>query len=81
MPMVAKAQGHQIDPPLYTRAELTLLRRNVLLYARSFRPGSERNQHRQIGQSLRVLFRNSKWLDQHTVEGSREIGHVAVDRE
>jgi hypothetical protein len=33
----------------------------------------------QIGQSLRALFRNSKWLDQHTVEGQRETAHVAVE--
>jgi hypothetical protein len=42
------------------------MRRNVLRYARIFRPGGERNQHRQIALSLRRLFRNKTWLDSHT---------------
>jgi hypothetical protein len=29
---------------------------------RSFPPGPERNQHRQIARSLRALFRNRNWL-------------------
>jgi hypothetical protein len=33
---------------LYTLDELTELRRNTLRYARSFPPGDERNQHRQL---------------------------------
>jgi hypothetical protein len=44
------------------------LRRNILLYARSFPPGYERNQHRQIARSLRRLFHDTKWLDAHTLE-------------
>ena len=58
------------EPPLYSKAELIELRRNILLYARSFPPGFERNQHRQIALSLRRLFHNTKWLDAHTLEGS-----------
>jgi hypothetical protein len=55
---------------LFTLAELSELRGNTLRYARSFPPGPERNQHRQIALSLRALFRNPKWLNAHTVEGS-----------
>ncbi len=73
MPIAAQALDHSIYPTLYTRGELVVLRRNVLLYARSFPPGSERNQHRQIGQSLRALFRNRKWLVEHTVDGEDRI--------
>jgi hypothetical protein len=45
------------------------MRRNVLRYARIFRPGAERNQHRQIALSLRRLFRNKTWLESHTLDG------------
>ena len=45
------------------------LRRDVLRYARTFPPGGERNQHRQIALSLRGLFRNRTWLDTHTLDG------------
>ena len=45
------------------------MRRNVLRYARTFRPGTERNQHRQIAQSLRRLFKNKTWLQSHTLDG------------
>jgi hypothetical protein len=48
------------------------LRRNVLRYARTFPPGSERNQHRQIARSLRTLFRNRAWLNAHTLDGGCE---------
>jgi hypothetical protein len=58
------------DHSTYTKAELINLRRTMLLYCRSFPPGTERNQHWQIAQSLRRLFRNKKWLDEHTVEGA-----------
>jgi hypothetical protein len=33
-------------------------------------PGNQRNQHWQVAQSWRRLFRNKKWLDEHTVEGA-----------
>jgi hypothetical protein len=56
--------------PLYSLDELTELRRNTLRYARSFPPGNERNQHRQLAVSLRTLFRNRKWLRTHTLEGA-----------
>ena len=46
------------DHPLYCLEDLIEKRRNVLRYARSFPPGPERNQHRQVAASLRVLFRN-----------------------
>jgi hypothetical protein len=44
-------------------------RRNMLRYARTFPPGAERNHHRQIALSLRRLFRNRKWLNDHTLDG------------
>jgi hypothetical protein len=73
MPSVAAAAlDHANDPPLYSKAELIELRRNVLFYARSFPPGVERNQHRQIALSLRRLFKDRKWLDAHTLEGGAD---------
>jgi hypothetical protein len=45
------------------------MRRKVLRFARIFRPGAERNQHRQIALSLRRLFRNKTWLESHTLDG------------
>jgi len=68
MPSVATALDHPNDHPLYTEAELTDLRRAMLLYARFFPPGYERNQKRQIAQSLRRLFHNKNWLDVHKSE-------------
>jgi hypothetical protein len=47
-------------PETDIRREMTYfieMRRNVLRYARTFPPGGERNQHRQIALSLRSLFR------------------------
>jgi hypothetical protein len=70
MPSVARALVQ--DHLLHSKAELIEHRRNILRYARSFPPGSDRNQHRQVALSLRALFRNKKWLDAHTVEGSGE---------
>jgi hypothetical protein len=49
--------------------DLKALRRDVLLHARSVRPGSERNQQRQIALSLRRLLKNQKWLNAHTLNG------------
>jgi hypothetical protein len=40
----------------------------MLLYARFFPPGYERNQKRLITQSLRRLFHNKNWLDVHKSE-------------
>jgi hypothetical protein len=68
MPSVARELP--LGQPLYSKAELVEHRRNILRYARSFPPGPQRNQHRQIALSLRALFKNRKWLDAHTVEGS-----------
>jgi hypothetical protein len=56
MPFVARTLP--FDHPLYSKAELVEYWRNILLYARSFPPGPERNQHRQVALSLRALFRN-----------------------
>jgi hypothetical protein len=64
------APDHANAPPLYSKAELLELRRNILLYARSFPPGYERNQHRQIALSLARLFHDAKWLDAHARAGS-----------
>jgi len=55
-----------------TRREMAYfieMRRNVLRYARTFPPGGQRNQHRQIALSLRRLFRNKTWLESHTLDG------------
>jgi hypothetical protein len=47
----------------------------MLRFARSLPiKSSERNERRQIAASLRRLFRNKKWLDDHTVDGSRYPG-------
>jgi hypothetical protein len=57
-----------VDPGverLYSLDELRGLRRNLLRYARSFPPGDERNQHRQVAVRLRLLFKNEKWLRDH----------------
>ena len=43
---------------LYCLDDLIEKWRNILRYARTFPPGAERNQHRKIAISLRVLFRN-----------------------
>jgi hypothetical protein len=55
--------------PLYCVDELIEKRRNILRYARTFPPGAERNQHRQIAVSLRALFRNKNWLATNTNQG------------
>jgi hypothetical protein len=68
MPSVARTLA--LDHPLDSKAELIEHRRNILRYAGSFPPGSERNRHRQVSLSLRALFKNKKWLGAHTVEGS-----------
>jgi hypothetical protein len=70
MPSVVLALDHSNDPRLYSKAELVEVRRNILLYARSFPPGLERNQHRQIALSLGRLFQNPEWLDAHTLENA-----------
>jgi hypothetical protein len=57
-----------VDPGverLYSLNELRELRRNLLRYARSFPPGDERNQHRQVAVRLRLLFKNENWLRDH----------------
>jgi hypothetical protein len=70
MPSVARAPT--LDQPIYSKAEISEFRRNILRYARQFPPGSERNQHRQIARSLRSLLKDKDWLDAHTIEGSGE---------
>jgi hypothetical protein len=67
MPSPNRIQEPQAQP----RREMAYfieLRRNVLRYARSFPPGSERNQHRQIALSLRRLFRSRTWLSAHVLD-------------
>jgi hypothetical protein len=66
--MAAIARALELDPPLYSRSELVEHRRNILRYARSFPPGPERNQHRQIALSLRTLFRNKVWLEANVLK-------------
>jgi hypothetical protein len=55
--------------PLYCLEDLIEKRRKILRYARTFPPGAERNQHRQIAISLGVLFRNKNWLANNTNQG------------
>lgn len=59
-----------LEHPLYTAGDLWVIRRGVLLYARSFPPGPERDQHRQIALAVRRLFKSAKWLNQHTTNGA-----------
>jgi hypothetical protein len=75
------------DPPLYTKAELIDLRRTMLLYARFFPPGYERNQKRQIAQLLRRLFQNKRNGSaniplmapvQHKETLNRSVAHIFV---
>ena len=48
-------------------------RRDMLRCARSFPPGPDRNQRRQIALSLRTLLKNKNWLDAHTWKGAALI--------
>jgi hypothetical protein len=57
------------DHPLYSLDELIEKRRIILRYARTFPPGAERNQRRQIAVSLRMLLRNRLWLTNNTNQG------------
>jgi hypothetical protein len=66
---MAKAALAPSNRPLYCLDDLIEKRRSILRYARSFPPGSERNQDRQIAESLRELFRNGKWLANNTNQG------------
>ena len=68
MPSVARTLAP--DHPLYSMAELIEHRRNILRYARSFPPGPERNQHRQVALSLRALFKKKDWLEAHVLKDS-----------
>jgi hypothetical protein len=65
----ARILGGSNELPLYRKARLIELRRNALLHARSLRPGSERNQQRQIARSLCTLSRSPEWLG-NVVEGT-----------
>jgi hypothetical protein len=56
------------ESPRYTFAELVEMRRQLLRYARSFPPGSERNRHRQVELSIRRLFQSEAWLSTHTIK-------------
>jgi hypothetical protein len=66
MTETALAPAHR---PLYCLDDLIEKRRNILRYARTFPPGAERNQHRQVAVSLRMLFRNKNWLANNTNQG------------
>ena len=65
MPPVALVLDLPTNNRFYTQAELIGLRRTMLLFCRSFPPGPERNQHWQVAQSLRRLFRNKAWMTAH----------------
>jgi hypothetical protein len=62
--------GEPLVKHLYSPGELVEKRRNTLRFARSFPPGNERNRHRQIATSFRMLFRDKNWLRTHTPHGS-----------
>jgi hypothetical protein len=62
--------GESLVERLYSLEELLEVRRNTLRFARTFPPGSERNSHRQLATSLRILFRDKKWLRAHTPQDS-----------
>jgi hypothetical protein len=68
MPSLAHALA--LEHQFYDKTELIEHRRNILRYARSFPPGPERNQHRQIALSLRTLFRNGAWRDANVLKDS-----------
>jgi hypothetical protein len=68
MPAVALALELKLKAPLYNRSELIEHRRNILRYARSCPLGPERNQHRQVAQSLRTLFKNRAWLEANVLK-------------
>jgi hypothetical protein len=53
----------------YRFDDLVEKQRNILRYARTFPPGAERNQHRQVAVSLRMLFRNKIWLANNIKQG------------
>jgi ribosomal protein L29 len=72
MSSLQQLQHRQInDDTRYTHGQLVQLRRQMLRFARSTPPGTERNARRQIARSLRSLFKNKGWLDAHTGEGSK----------
>jgi hypothetical protein len=66
---MAKAALATPSHPLYCLDEMVEKRRNILRYARSFPPGAERNQHRQIAVSLGALLKNKNWLATNTNQG------------
>jgi hypothetical protein len=68
MPSLARELA--LEHQFYDQTELIEHRRNILRYARSFPPGPERNQHRQIARSLRTLFRNGAWREANVLKDS-----------
>ena len=68
--MASLAHALVLEHQFYDKTELIEHRRNILRYARSFPPGPERNQHRQIALSLRTLFRNRAWRDANVLKDS-----------
>jgi hypothetical protein len=55
---------------LYAIDELRVMRREMLLDARMYPAGPQRNEHRQTALSMRRLVRNKDWLDTYTIDGS-----------
>jgi hypothetical protein len=67
-------------PKFYTLTELLELRRQMIRYARSIPRGPERNERRQIADSLRRLFKSKDWLKVHLVgESATEYRVNTVD--
>ena len=63
----------------HTMSDLIELRCQMLRFARSLPPGSERNNRRQIASSLRRLFRDKQWLNTHTTTESNPMQKFFFD--
>jgi hypothetical protein len=76
MPSVAR----DLPPehPLYNTADLIEYRRNILRYARSFPPGSERNHHRQVALLFRALFQHKRNGSTHTLSRGPAIDAIVI---
>jgi hypothetical protein len=67
--IVPSTNRQSLETHRYTMLELYELRRIIIKHSRSIPPGPERNEHRQIANSMRSLSRDKLWLAVHTVDG------------
>jgi hypothetical protein len=65
----------------YSTEELVELRRSALRYARSFPAGDERNKHRKVAISLRVLYRRRDWLSVRSLKDTPAPQPVSLPNE